>query len=291
MFLTIKVEKVEFADFSDRLRMLGKITEGPQDHGQHHTIDLEPGDDVTIHKERGWHHHHLERIKEAQAASRMPLLTFVALDDETATIAVLRPQGLQVVANISADIQGKQFDHKAKGEKEAYLKEILDTLGHQLDTGTEERRDVIVLGPGFYKEDFVAYAREKKLEANLYVEAASQAGAGGIREVLKAGATRSLEKAKAAEDERIMAELLAEIGKGGKFMYGIDQVIDALERGAVETLLLTEDFLRDGRMERIGRLVQETRANIRVLSTGYDAGRRLEGLGGLAALLRYKIDD
>lgn len=293
MFLTIKVEKVEFHEFSDRLRVLGVITEGPQDHGQHHTFDLETGNDLTIQKE-WWHHHHFERIREAQETSKMPLLTFVSIDDETATIAVLRPQGLQVLANISSDIQGKQYDVKDKGSKQAYFKEIVDTLEQSLDAMKgkgDEGRDVIILGPGFYKEELLTYARERKLDASLLVEPASQAGEGGIREVLKSGVSKSLEKAKAAEDERLMDELLAEIGKDGKFTYGINEVIGALERGAVETLLLTEAFLRDPRMGRIGQLANDTRANIRVLSTGYDSGRRLEGLGGLAALLRYKIED
>lgn len=296
MFLTMRVEKVEFHEFSDRLRVLGVIIEGPQDHGQHHTFDLEPSDDLTIKKE-AWHHHHFERIKEAKEISKVPLLTFVSLDDETATVAVLRPQGLQVLANISSDIQGKQYDHKAKGEKTAYFQEILGTMEHILKGGSDkkakvdDKKDVIVLGPGFFKEEFATFAREKKLEANILIEPASQAGTGGIREVLRTGVSKSLERAKAAEDERLMTELLAEIGKGGKFTYGHQQVIDALERGAVVTLLLTEDFLRNKKMARIGKLAQDTRAAIRVLSTGYDSGKRLEGLGGLAALLRYKIEN
>jgi len=312
MFLTLLVEKVEFHEFSDRLRIMGVITEGPQDHGQHHTFDLEPGDNLTVFKER-WEHHHWERIKEAQRAAEMPLLTFVSLDDETATVAVLRPQGLQVLATIHSDIQGKQYDHKAKGEKDRYFQEILDTLGHHFtarkkgdQAGSKDEKgkkvekerpvedtakDVIVLGPGFYKEDFVTYAKEKGFDGNFFIESASQAGNGGIREVLKSGVSKVLERAKATEDERIMDHLLAEIGRGGKYTYGHDEVLAALERGAAETVLITEDFLRHPRMAEIGRLVSTTRAVLRVISTGYDAGKRLEGLGGLAAILRYKIED
>jgi protein pelota len=309
MFLTLRVEKVEFHEFSDRLRIMGVITEGPQDHGQHHTFDLEPGDDITIFKER-WEHHHWERIKEAQRAADMPLLTFISIDDETATVAVLRPQGLQVLATIHSDIQGKQYDHKDKGEKDRYFQEVLDTLEHHFSARKERppdkdrdkkvekekpkadtAKDVIVLGPGFYKEDLVAYAKEKRFEGNFFIEPASQAGNGGIREVLKSGVSKVLERAKATEDERIMGQLLAEIGRGGKYTYGHDEVLAALERGAAETVLVTEDFLRHPRMAEVGRLVSTTRAVLRVISTGYDAGKRLEGLGGLAAILRYKIED
>jgi protein pelota len=320
MFLTLKVEKVEFHEFSDRLRIMGVITEGPQDHGQHHTFDLEPGDDVTIKKEE-WCPHHWERIDEARRTSQMPILTFVSIDDETATLAVLRPQGLQVLATIHSDIQGKQYDHKAKGEKEGYFQEVLDTLGHHFgsrlaeeaktkerskggdrgeDDGKDQRKgkegegaskEVIVLGPGFYKEDVVAYARNKGFDASFFIEPASQAGTGGIREVLRTGVTKVLENAKEAEDQRVMDRLLAEIGRDGKFTYGHDEVLRALELGAVEVVLVTDGFLRNPRMGDVGRLAFDTRALLRVLSTGYDAGKTLEGLGGLAAILRYKLED
>ena len=68
-------------------------------------------------------------------------------------------------------------------------------------------------------------------------------------------------------------------------------MIRALERGAVETLLVSEGFLHDPRMADIGKLAGETKATITVLSKGYDAGKRLDGLGGLAALLRYKLEE
>ena len=310
MFLQLKVEKVEFHEFSERLRILGVITEGPQDHGEHHTFDLEAGDDITIQKER-WQAHHIERLREAQEASKMPLLTLLSIDDEAATLAVLRPQGLQVLANILANMPGKDYEQKARGEKEAFFDEILFTLDNHFKgqvvkantaggpkndgpTGKVPKaapKEVIVLGPGFFKEEVVAYAREKHFEANFHIESASQAGTGGINEVLKSGVSKILEKAKASEDEKLMETLFTEIGKDGRFTYGKDQVMNALQRGAVETLLVSEMFLRDPKMGDIGRLANETKAAIRVLSKGYDAGKRLDGLGGLAALLRYKIED
>jgi protein pelota len=314
MFLTLKVEKVEFHEFSERLRVLGVITEGPQDHGEHHSFDLETGDDITICKP-DWQPHHIERIREAQEASKMPLLTLLSIDDETATIAVLRPQGLQVLANITASMPGKDYVQKARGEREAFFDEILSTLenhfnGHAAKTSTGPKdqngketeaprpgvvkaapRELIVLGPGFFKEDIVAYAKDKHFEANIHIEPASQAGPSGINEVLKSGVSKILEKAKAAEDEKLMENLFAEIGKGGKCTYGKDHVLHALERGAVETLLVSEGFLHDPKMAQLGKLAKETKANITILSKGYDAGKRLDGIGGLAALLRYKLDD
>ena len=66
MYLGIKVESVEFHDFSDRLRIHGIIKEGPDDvnMGAHHTLNIEVGDDVKVQKER-WRGYELDRIQEA----------------------------------------------------------------------------------------------------------------------------------------------------------------------------------------------------------------------------------
>ena len=46
MTLLLNIQKVEFHEFTNRLRVLGTILEGPEDWvstGQHHTFNLEPG--------------------------------------------------------------------------------------------------------------------------------------------------------------------------------------------------------------------------------------------------------
>ena len=53
MVLGIRVEDVEFHQFSARLRIHGVIEEGPQDLGSHHTINIKAGEfkELTIKKE------------------------------------------------------------------------------------------------------------------------------------------------------------------------------------------------------------------------------------------------
>jgi len=76
MRLDIEVEKVEFHEFTDRLRILGVIVEGPQDLGSYHTLNLTDGDQLTIIKEE-WKDHELNRLKEAVEHSQKPVITFV----------------------------------------------------------------------------------------------------------------------------------------------------------------------------------------------------------------------
>jgi protein pelota len=287
MFLGIKVEKMEFHEFSDRLRITGVIVEGPQDHGEHHTFNLTAGDDIEVVKEE-WGQRHWQRVDEAVAASRIPQIAFVAIDDEEATIAIMRPQGLQVVATIEANLPGKMYDSKGDPKKEFFV-EVLDTLAHV--SGRDRIPEVVILGPGFTKEEIASYGRETGKLKGAHIESAGSAGKAGIREVMNSGVSKVLENAKMAEDAKTVERVMAEIGKDGKVTYGKDHVMRALEMGAVEVLVVSDEFLKDRVSERFNVLARDTNAKVTVVSTGYDAGKKIRSLGGVAALLRFKLPE
>ncbi|MCL1904675.1 MAG: mRNA surveillance protein pelota, partial [Methanomassiliicoccaceae archaeon] len=89
MTLSVKAENIEFSDSELRLRVLGTIVEGPQDIGQHHTLMFEVGENLTITKEK-WRGTQVERLRKAVFESKRPMVVFVSLDQDDATIAVLR---------------------------------------------------------------------------------------------------------------------------------------------------------------------------------------------------------
>src|SRR4030042_3010229 len=83
MKLGIQVEKVNFHEFSNRLRIQGVIKEGLQDLGSHHTfnVDAEEMQPLSILKEQ-WKSHQLQRIDEAVLQRTQPMMVFVCLDDD-----------------------------------------------------------------------------------------------------------------------------------------------------------------------------------------------------------------
>ncbi len=72
---------------------------------------------------------------------------------------------------------------------------------------------------------------------------------------------------------------------------------NALQYGAIETLLISDEKLMASRVgeeeekeiESLLRDVERKRGKIVVFSTEFEPGKRLNGLGGIAALLRFKI--
>ncbi len=283
MKLGIRVEVVEYQDFSDRLRVTGVIEEGPQDLGRHHTLNVGVGDDLTIVKE--WRDHHLRRILEAIEQTQKPLVTVLAIDDEEALIGVVHQMGVREVAVIRAERQGKMFP--GSDTRGAYFQEILSKVA-AMDTGTA----LLVVGPGFEREDFAKYVREKdpELAGKIRLHGTSQAGMAGIQEAMKAGlGAKVLEETRVAQETRLVERLLEEIAKGGLFAYGPDETRQAVEAGAVETLLVSDTRVHDVAVEVLMHKVEGARGRVVVVSSRHEAGKKLEGLGGLGGILRFPI--
>lgn len=284
MWLGVRVDKVEFHEFSDWLRIHGVIEEGKQDIGSHHTFNISVDDDLSIRKE--WRPHQLDIIVDAERSTSRPLITLLAIDDDEAVVAQLREYGVKQTAAIRSPRSGKLY--KTKGEKEeVYFEEIIQALKTEKGEGP-----LIVLGPGFAKERITAYGRDKAPDIfkDCHVEASGQSGMSGVTEVLKKGVGSDiLEDSRVALETQLVEKLLAEISKEGLYAYGEVETREAATAGAVETLLITSRCVRNKRLEDILAAAKNSGAKVVIISEVHDAGKTLEALGGVGALLRYRM--
>lgn len=285
MRLGLRVEKVEFHESDDRLRILGKIESGPQDIGEHHTLMISPGDDITVLKPV-WRSHHFDRIKRAVAAAEKPSLVFVSIEDTEAVVAAAREYGIKEHATITRNPGGKMYE--AKSNEPEYLDEVVDKL-----RSVYKDEPLLVLGPGFLKEALAKRIREKMPEASpsLSVHSTGQAGMAGIHELMKRGvAGKLLDDTRVAHETHLVEELFTEIAKGGMFAYGEASVANAVAAGAVRILMVLDTKIRSSSVEKLLRTVEEARGEFAIVSSMHEAGRRLESLGGVGALLRYRME-
>jgi protein pelota len=280
MLLTIKVEGVEFQEFADRLRVLGTITEGPQDLGKHHSINLEPGDDLTIIKEQ-WRRSHLDRLQRAkQRRGTGPV--FISLDSDDATIVETREYGMREVANVASGGRGKREAGDERTVRAAYHEEILRALSG----GGYDKRTLVVLGPGFEREHFSSFLHDKGLKA--HVLSSAQTGLAGVHEVMKRGLGGGVVKElRVSEETRLVERLMEEISKNGKVTYGRDMVRQALDRGAGKELLIIESLVRHADAEAMLAAAERTGCEVHVISVFHEAGRRLQRMGGVALFTRF----
>jgi protein pelota len=286
MKLGIRVEKLAFHEFSNRLRIQGVIEEGPQDLGSYHTfnVDAEEMQPLSIVKDR-WKAHQLERLDEAVRQRTQPMLVFVSLDEDAATVAILYQSGVQTVAEIDAHRSGKMYESKeTTGE---YYGEILSVVKSIL----KQESPLIVIGSGFAREHLMKYGKEKDpgLFANALMHATANAGLNGVHEALKIGIVEQITKEnRVSKETQAIESLFEEIKKNGLVTYGINEVADALARGAVKQLLISDTLVRSKEGEKLMELARDTHSEFIIINTMHEAGKKFESIGGVSALLRFK---
>jgi protein pelota len=287
MKLGIRVDQVKFHEFSDRLRIHGIIEEGPQDLGSHHTFNVtaDNRDVLTIIKET-WKPHELQRLDEAVKQTSESIVLFVSLDNDEATIAVLRQSGIQWIANVESHQSGKQY--QSENMEKQYFGDIIKIISEKMT----EQTTLVVVGPGFTKDHLAAYGKERHplLFDQCLLYATGNAEMNGIHEAMKSGVVEHIAKEnRVVKETRIVDKVFSEIKKNGLVAYGFEDVKQAIDAGAVDQLVIADSTVRTNKGDMLLQKADEIQSDFIIINTMHDAGKKLEGLGGIAALLRFKI--
>jgi protein pelota len=293
LHVTIEVDDVEFARFANRLRVSGVIVDCSREDqlGHHHTLNVEERSEITI--EKHFKPDQVERIEEAEQAAENPDVAIATVEEGEAYVHTVAQYGTEEYASFTRPT--------GKGEYARPRNELFDDLGSAL---SHLEVDAIVLaGPGFTKRDALDYLEDNYSDAaEKIVNTVDTAGVGdrGVHEVLKRGAVDEVQKqTRIAEEAELIDELMERIAGGAKAAYGIDQVAEAAEFGAVEELLVLDSRLRDERQgegdwevdaNEVIERVEQQGGSVTVFSAEFGPGEQLKNLGGIAALLRYRLE-
>ena len=152
---------------------------------------------------------------------------------------------------------------------------------------------LVLLGPGFEKETLSDYLKKSNPEVfrKIYVYHTGQSGMVGINELMKAGMGADvLRESSVGVELEAVERLMSEIGKNGLATYGPQQVMDAAIAGAVEMLLVLDEKVREQDLDDVVRAVESQKGQVLVVSSQHDGGKELSALGGMGAILRYKLE-
>lgn len=177
-----------------------------------------------------------------------------------------------------------------------------------------ESKPILLASPGFTAAAFLKFILEtatrsgnKALlsqKANFIIVHASSGHLHALNEVMQSPEVLvRLKDTKYARETKLMDEFMTFLRKDdGRAWYGPKEVELAAEKGALGkgggVLLISDALFRAqdiGVRRRWVRLVDRVRdvegGEVRVLSSEHESGRRLEGLGGIAAILTFPIED
>ncbi len=136
------------------------------------------------------------------------------------------------------------------------------------------------------------------LKKKIIMATCSSVDKTAINEVLKRPETReALKQARSSKEAYLVQELLTEISKDNLAVYGLKETENATNAGAVKKLLVTDNLiqkLRDkdnyNKLDSIMKTVDSVKGEVHLISSENDAGKKLDGLGGIGGILRYKLN-
>ncbi len=295
-FMGVKVEEVSWDKFLGKLRVHGTICQAPEivPEGAHHTLSISLHQPLTIVKNH-WPRHTLGRLEKARE-NENPIL-IIAIDDEGFGIAETKQYGVEIKVEERIKLPGKLEADKRSAATKEYFNRALKSL-RQL--WLESESSIVIVGVGFIKNDFAKHLTEedKAMARKLAdVKSVNNGGTAGIYEALRSGVLlRAARQLRVVEETAIIEEIMRRLGKTKSTVtYGLRETEDALQMGAIETLVIADTLLReseDACRKRLEGLMNETErrsGKIVIVSTEHEAGLKLVALGRIAALLRFPI--
>ncbi|MBN2367631.1 mRNA surveillance protein pelota [Candidatus Woesearchaeota archaeon] len=289
--LKITVDKVEFSKYTNILRVSGNITEGPEDIplGSHHTISLEDGTEFTIEKTQ-FLQYQIDKLEESAQESKEKIL-LVVHDREEAYFAMLKKYGYELLSQLKGNPQKKTDVKTESTDFFPLIKKTIEDYNKR-----ENFSHIVIASPGFWKE-YIQKLISGDLKKKVVYATCSSVGENGINEVMKRTEVQQvLREEKFASEIKKVEEFLKEISQQGKSEYGLEQIKKAVDAGAVSELLVTDGFIQKKRqeeqfedIERLMKSVESAQGKVHIVSSEHEGGKELDGLGGIGALLRYKI--
>jgi len=93
------------------------------------------------------------------------------------------------------------------------------------------------------------------------------------------------------------AKILEEINKNNLAVYGLQETENAAYAGAIKILLISDKFIQESRqkniyskIDNIMKSVEQRKGEINIISSDHEGGKKLNGLGGITGILRYKLN-
>jgi protein pelota len=301
MTLKLKVESVSFHEFSNRLRVKGKILEGPTDfvsYGTYHTFNIEKLHKLTIIKEK-WSKFDLKRLRESSKFENNFILLIIAIETGLATIAIITNFTHNRIATIKNHIPGKRYQQTYRNKA---LLEFYENVGKIVKENLKIHNVnlIIICGPGNTRDYFVEHLR-KILDSDQKVRIenyhASSGTESAIIETLKSKKLAKLKnEIKILQEAELIENVLTQFALNADLIViGFDEVSKASKKGAIKQLLIADIIIRGTskdhklEIEEIITDVENSGGTVNIMSTENITGEQLVDLGSLVGILHYTL--
>ena len=185
----------------------------------------------------------------------------------------------------------QRFARIREGAYKDHFKKIAEYMKNQFLPLGNNLKGIIVGGPGttvndFLQKEYITGDLQKKI---IGTKDLSYTEEFGLQELLDKSEDLLAEE-EIAREKKTMQEFFNEFRENPKKVtYGEVQTLKALDMNAVGVLLLSENLSED-RIFELEERAQKGGAVVKIISTETREGTQLKELGGIAAILRYEIE-
>ncbi|MEM1897882.1 MAG: peptide chain release factor aRF-1 [Sulfolobales archaeon] len=290
----------------DRLSSISKIPpnglvlfSGEDDESEEFIcLMFSPPEPVTVYFYRTDKYFHTEFLEGMIEESDVYGLVIIERDE--ATIGVLKGTSLLVLEEVEGYVPGKhgkggqsqrRYDRIIEELVEEFYKKVGEVVNKNFLPYLEygKLRGILVGGPGYAKNDFVKgdyidYRLKEKV-INSLIDVSSQ-GEPGLKELVMR-ASEIIKGHKYVEAVNAIEEFKFHLAKDdGLALYGVNEVINALNLGMVKTIILVDDLPN---IEAFLNLARKSGAEVHVIPESIPEYVWIKKtFNGVIAILRYK---
>ena len=238
----------------------------------------------------------LEPLREQLEVSE--IFGLLVMDRKEATICVLEGKRIEVLQKMTSGIPSKikaggqssqRFHRITEGLTKEFYKRIAEEM-KKIFYDNPKLKGILVGGPIPTKDEFLdgKYLPTKLQEKVIGRVDIGDASESGLKELI----TKSREIIEGQEiihEKKVLEKFFQTLGENPKLTALKESPVEkALEFGAVDTLILSKDLDKE-LSKKLKEKAENTGAKIEVVSSETEEGIQFKNLGGIGAILRFKI--
>ena len=284
VFVHICIEKYDFSESLKSLRFTGKIIDSkPLEFapvGDYHTLEVLLNKTYTL-KKPSFFKHQIELLENTSKTNSNVLV--IVLDDECANIYKLSDIGVNDFARIFSGKTGKRYSSNYNSKE--YFLEIEKIIPTNLP--------IIVAGCGYTKKQFVEFIKPKIKQEILEVNIQNTSRSSISELFKKPEVSKFFENSIIYKEQKIFDLFLENLGKDNKkAIYGLKEIIKAIEMGAIENILVSEKLWQENinEIQEIIKTAEKINAKVHIVDSKHEISRSLNSFSGVVANLRFAIN-
>ena len=284
IYIELLVKKTIFEN--DILRISGEIQNETQftSIGQSHTLNFNINDKIKIKKENILKYE--RKILENAIKSKKTKNLLIILDKDQLITSEFTNFNYSVIFDKKGLGNKKQNNENINEEEEKFklIKPYLE----------RDYSNIIFSGPGPYKNKLEKYTKERK-KIKIQIFPSTDVNSNSINKIINdLSKTNILIENQLAKEKEIIEKLLKNISLNKKAIYGENNTSEAIKNGSVEILLITNKYIKtkreQGENNKLNdniKQVEQLNGKLIILNSKYETGKILDGLSGIAGILRY----